>query len=244
MQIKWSEKKFYVISTGILIVMFALTLLQNFIRYRNHSSYSVWISIVYLLISIILFIPVIILTVRLQRYLKNRFRKGYWPLIILSALGILGLFYLVSNVILHSLGYFDHFVDMEYARYYFGREALYHLILIVGAAFFVQFTKSDTKTIVVYKGRKKITMTLSLVHWIEAEGHYLNFYTETDSFIKRERLVSLAEQLEPEFIRIHRKYMVNRNEISATEKEKRDEFLVLKSGKRLKIGQSFKPIAW
>lgn len=232
------------LSIGILIVMFALTLLQNFIRYRNHSGYSIWVSIVYLLISIVLFIPVIILTVRLQRFFKYRFQKVYWPLIVLSALGTLGLFYLLSNVILHSLGFFDHFIDSEYARYYFGREALYHLILMVGAAFFVQFSKLSTKTITVYKGRKKIIITLSLVHWIEAEGHYLNFYTETDSFIKRERLVSLAEQLEPEFIRIHRKYMVNRNEIRATEKDKRDEFLVLKSGKRLKIGQSFKPIAW
>ncbi|MCL6265897.1 LytR/AlgR family response regulator transcription factor [Flagellimonas myxillae] len=244
MRVNWSDKKFYRFSIGILVILFVLTLLQNFIRYRNHDSYSIWVSVVYLLVSILLFIPVVIFSVKLQQYLKRNFKKWYWVLIGFTSVVTLGLFYLLSNIILHSIGYFDGFVDEEYARYYFGREALYHLLLLVAASFYVHLSTASTETISVFKGRKKITLTLSLVHWIEAEGHYLNFYTDTDTFVKRERLSAIAKRLNPNFVRIHRKFVVNRSEIKSTEKDKRDEFLVLKSGKRLKIGQSFKPIDW
>ena len=129
-----SEKKFYLWSTILLVVIFGITLVQNVIRYQHHSSYSIWTSIVYLLFSILLFIPVIVLTVRVQKIIKKRYRSTFWLLVAGSALLTLGLFYLISNAILHSIGYFDHYVDMEYARYYFGREALYHLLLIFVAA--------------------------------------------------------------------------------------------------------------
>lgn len=244
MRIQWNEKKFVVVSVLLLFALFGISLLQNIIRYRNHSSYSIWTSIIYLLISLLLFVPVIVLTVRLQKYLKKKVAKWYWPFTVFNVFAILGLFYLVSNVILHSFGFFDHYVDTQYARYYFGREALYHLLLILGASVFVQISASKKRTILVSKGRKNITIGLDKVLWIEVEGHYLNFYTATGTYIKRERLGMLAQQLEPDFIRIHRKYVVNKSQIQSMEKDKRDEFVVLNSGKRLKIGQSFKPISW
>lgn len=156
------------------------------------------------------------------------------------ALGTLMVFYLFANILLHSFGFFDGFIDSDFARYYFGREALYHLLLIIGAGFWVFYSKTKDRMIRVYKGRKMVTIGVDLVHWIEADGHYLNFYTETDNYIRRERLGDLAKQLAPDFIRIHRKFLVNKNQIASREKEKRDEYIVLSSGQRLKIGQSFK----
>nr|WP_299382329.1 LytTR family DNA-binding domain-containing protein [Allomuricauda sp.] len=244
MRFIWSDKRFYVLSILALVAFFGITLLQNYIRYQHHNSYSIWVSIVYLAVSVLLFIPVIILTLRLQKLLKKKWFNRYWIWVGVTALATLGLFYLFSNVVLHSIRYFDHFVDREYARYYFGREALYHLILIIASSVFVYFAIHQKETILVNKGRKHIKLDIDQVHWIEVEGHYLNFYTDTESYLKRERLGVLAKQLEPNFIRIHRKYVVNRSQIKSMEKDKRDEFLVLYSGKRLKIGQSFKPIVW
>ncbi len=239
-----SEKKFYLWSTVLLVVIFGITLVQNVIRYQHHSSYSIWTSVVYLLFSILLFIPVIVLTVRIQKIIKKRFRSTFWLLVTGSALLTLGLFYLISNMLLHTLGYFDHFVDMEYARYYFGREALYHLLLIFVAAIYVWTKAAKKRTLDVYKGRKMIKLQVDDVEWIEAEGHYLNLNTKAQVYLKRETLSALSKKLAPDFIRIHRKYMVNKNCIQSMEKHKRDEYLVLSSGKRLKIGQSFKPIDW
>ncbi|MEP4946235.1 MAG: LytTR family DNA-binding domain-containing protein [Flavobacteriaceae bacterium] len=170
------------------------------------------------------------------------YKKYYWVLNIGFGLLVLLLFYMLSNSILHSLGYFENYVDLQYARYYFGREALYHLFFILASATYVYFQKHQKQTIEVYKGRTLITIPLETIHWIEAEGHYLNFYTHTEKYIQRNRIGALAKQLHPDFIRIHRKYMVNKSQIFAKEKEKREEYIVLKSKERLKIGQSFKPV--
>ncbi len=239
-----SEKRFYILSIALLVVIFIITLIQNVIRYSDHSSYSIWVSIVYLLVSVLLFIPFLILILRTQKEVKKRYAKWFWPMNLILASIALFVFYVFSNIVLHAFGYFDFFIDAEYARYYFGREALYHLLLIFGSALYVFSLKPKTQTIEVYKGRKKVTIGLDLVQWVEADGHYLNFYTDTEMYIKRERLSVLAKMLESDFIRIHRKFIVNKTQIKSKEKDKRDEYLILNSGKKLKIGQSFKPITW
>ncbi|WP_420601805.1 LytR/AlgR family response regulator transcription factor [Flagellimonas sp.] len=239
-----SDKRFYLLSVVLLVAIFAITLIQNIIRYSGHSSYNIWVSIFYLCVSVLLFIPFIILIVQIEKWIKSNYPKWYWALFLpLAAVGLFT-FYLISNLVLHSFGYFDHYVDLEYARYYFGREALYHLLLILGSAVYVFTSKKKIQTIEVNKGRKVITLAVEQVHWIEADGHYLNFYTDSEVFIKRERLGVLTKQLEPDFIRIHRKFAVNKSQIQSKEKDKRNEYVILNSGKKLKIGQSFKPIIW
>lgn len=239
-----SEKRFFLLSITLLVTIFGITLIQNMIRYSHHASYSLWTSVVYLCFSILFFIPFLALCLRIQKRIQDRFIQWFWPLTFVLAFSCLGVFYIISNILLHSLGYFDHFVDVKYAGYYFGREALYHLVFILGTGIYVHASKEKTATIEVYKGRKKITLAIDLVEWIEVEGHYLNFYTETGTYIKRITLGSLANQLQPDFIRIHRKYVVNKNRITAVEKEKRDEYVVLSTGKKLKVGPSYKPVLW
>ncbi len=239
-----SEKRFYYLATIALVAIFVITLVQNVIRYSDHSSYSIWVSIGYLCVSVLLFVPFLMLGVRIQKTIQKRYPKIYWVLIVCSVPVILFVFYLLSNVVLHSFGYFDHFIDQEYARYYFGREALYHLLLIIAAAIYVHNTKEKKRTILVSKGRKTVTLPLASVLWVEADDHYLKFHTETDTFIKRYSMGAIAKQLSPDFIRIHRKYLVNKEHIHSKEKQQRDAYLVLNSGKRLKIGQSYKPVSW
>ncbi|WP_420322611.1 LytR/AlgR family response regulator transcription factor [Flagellimonas sp.] len=231
-------------SAIVLLVIFVITLVQNIIRYSDHASYSIWVSIVYLCVSVLFFIPVIAISLRVQIAIRKKYPKWFWGLILLLAPISLFLFYLVSNIVLHSMGYFDYFIDKEYARYYFGREALYHLIMLVGSAVYVHLSQQKFPTIEVFKGRKLMTIDLLSVEWIEADGHYANFYVANETFIKREKLSLLAKTLGPGFIRIHRKYIVNKSQIKSKEKQGRDEYLILSSGIRLKIGQSFKPINW
>ncbi|MBO0323177.1 LytTR family transcriptional regulator [Muricauda sp. CAU 1633] len=214
------------------------------IRYSHHDSYNLWTSVVYLCFSILFFLPFLVLCLYILKKIQIRFENWFWPLTFLTAFCCLIVFYLVSNIILHSFGYFDFFVDADYAGYYFGREALYHLLFVLGTGIYVYVSKEKTRTIKVFKGRKTVTLTIDLVQWIEVEGHYLNFYTKKETYIKRTTLGQLAKQLQPDFIRIHRKYIVNRNEIVAIEKEGRDEFTLLSSGKKLKIGPSYSPISW
>ncbi len=235
-----TNRRFYFFSILLLLVFFLISFVQNFIKYSHHSGYSVWTTIMYLSVLLLLFIPVLIGCVAILQRFKTHYLAWYWYLSIGLALLTLALFFVVSNVLLHSFGFFDSYLDANFVRYYFGREALYHLILIIVAAFFVFYRTTGTQKLQVFKGRKKLTIGVDLVHWIEAEGHYLNFYTASECYIKRERLGVMAKKLSPEFIRIHRKFLVNKNQIASKEKEKRDEYVVLNSGKRLKIGPSFR----
>lgn len=244
MRIIQSERRFYMLSIALLVLVFIITLVQNMIRYSNYTDYNVWTSVIYLCVSLLFFVPFLISCFYLQKKIQNKYGKWFWPLTIILALLCLGLFYVISGIVLHSLGYFDSYVDASYAGYYFGREALYHLLFILGAGVFVYASKERTKTIEVWKGRKMITLAVDLIQWIESEGHYLNFHTENEVFIKRENIGDIAKHLQPEFIRIHRKYIVNKKQIVATEKHKRDEYVVLMSGHKLKIGPSFKPVSW
>ena len=244
MRFVWDDKRFYGFAITTLIVLFFLTLVQNYIRYQHHSSYSIWTSIVYLLVSILCFLPVIIGIVHLFKEVKSRWSAYYWLINLGFGLITLVFYYVISNFVLHSLGYFDAFIDSEYARYYFGREALYHLLLIGAAAIFVQYATLRKHTITAFKGRKRITLDLNLVQWMEVEGHYLNLHTISDTYVKREGISVMAKKLSSDFVRIHRKYLVNRSEITAVEKNKRDEYVILKNGKKLKVGPSFKPVQW
>ncbi len=244
----WSlntDRRFFYFATLVLLVVFGISLIQNVIRYQHHASYDIWTSVIYLAVSVLLFIPFMVLSFQVQKELNRRFGKWYWLTVVLFALVILFTFYLLSGILLHSLEFFDHFISEDYARYYFGREALYHLLVIFGSSLFVRLKgKKKRTTIEVNKGRKTITLRLDTVHWIEADDHYLNFYTGTDVFIKRANLGDMAKQLAPDFIRIHRKYVVNKSQIVSKEKKQRQEFILLSSGKRLKVGQSFAPVFW
>ncbi len=234
-----NNKRFYLLSTLLLLVFFLIAFFQNFIKYSHHSSYNVWTTIIYLSVLLFLFVPVLMACVGIFQFFKTRYLEWYWYLSIGVALLTLGVFFVISNLLLHSVGFFDSYLDSNFVRYYFGREALFHLILLVLAAFFVFYRSNNTQKLQVYKGRKKLTIGVDLVHWIEVEGHYLNFHTASESYIKRERIGVMAKKLSPEFIRIHRRFLVNKNQIVLKEKEKRHEYVVLNSGKRLKIGPSY-----
>ncbi len=224
----------------LLLVFFLISFIQNYIRYSHHSGYSVWTTITYLSVLLLLFFPVLIVYVAILQRIKANYLAWYWQMAVGLALLTLGIFFVLSGVLLHSFGFFDSFWDVTFAKYYFGREALFHLILVIVAAFYVYHQTHGAQKLQVFKGRKKLTIGIDLVHWIESEGHYLNFHTDSECYMKRERLSIMAKKLSPEFIRIHRKFLVNRNQIVTKEKEKRDEYVVLSSGKRLKIGPSFK----
>ncbi|MEL6918836.1 MAG: LytTR family DNA-binding domain-containing protein, partial [Bacteroidota bacterium] len=228
----------------VLLVIFAISLIQNVIRYQEHASYNIWTSIIYLCISVLFFIPFMVLSVYVQKKIRLRSKKWYWIINIPLALFVLLVFYLLSGTMLYGLGYFDHFFDLAYARMYFGREALYHLLVLFGSALFVVHTKKKKPKIEVSKGRKVVTIPLDLIYWIEVDDHYLHFHTKTDTFIKRASLSNMAKTLDPDFIRIHRKYLVNRSKIVSMERKQREEFVILVSGKKLKVGQSFMPISW
>ncbi len=215
---------------------------QNVIRYASYSTYDPWITVLYLAISLLLFIPLLPVVHFLAK--KAVLTKFYWPIAVLLPLGTVFTFFMISNVVLRLAGYYDYLPDEVYARRYFGKEALFHfLILATGFMLLKSRSKNFYKLVSGTLGRKEITISSELIRWIESDDHYLKIHTnEASSLLKRSTLEQMAEELKPNFIRIHRKYLVNRDQIIGKEKQQRDEFVILKTGERLKVGRSYQPI--
>ncbi len=155
---------------------------------------------------------------------------------------ILG-FFVISNIILHAFGYFDGWIAAKYASWYFGKEALIHGLLLAGNFFLLRERKEDLeKVISANQGRKEVTIKADLIEWIEADDHYLKIHLADQSLIKRTTLEKMADELRPDFVRVHRKYLVNKQEIIGKEKSGRDEYVVMKTGTKVKVGRSYQPL--
>lgn len=245
------DRRFLLTGFGALALVFLFSLLQNYIRYSIHESYNVWRSVVYLILCYVLFLP----AWWLVHGLLVRFREQRLRYLLLALLlpFSLGSYYLLSGFALHLAGFYDGWIDIAYLRSYAGRHLLFHLVALAastGYAWYAFRRKPEQKE---QKGRSMITATLGrrevsiradLVKWMEADDHYLRIFTASETYLKRITLEKMREELEPDFIRIHRKYLVRRAAIIGKERQQRDEFVILDDGKRLRVGRSYQPLSW
>jgi hypothetical protein len=237
------ERKFFLWSALFLAIVFLIAMVQNVIRYGMSDTYNPLRSITYLMISLVLFIGFLPTILQVARYALDRSSRYFAVSAIAITITSILCFYVISATLMYVLGFFDGFFSINYARQYFGREALFHILLVIGTCGYVYYTyqKKSEKLVKGSVGRKSVTIPAQMIRWIEADDHYLKLYTEDSQLIKRSTLEKMADELEPDFVRIHRKYLVNTHHIQGKEKEQRDECLLLSCGNRLKVGRSYQP---
>lgn len=69
------------------------------------------------------------------------------------------------------------------------------------------------------------------VNFFEAEDDYIAIHTASGKYLKKMTMKSLEDALDPlKFVRVHRSYLINLNEITKIEPYERDNFLVLLRG--------------
>ncbi len=235
------QRKYFIAASGFYLVVVVLAMIQNVIKYGQYQGYNPWVSILYLLVAqlaFLLMLPMVLLAY--QQAHRQRLRYYVWaPAITFVALL---LFYLLSSSTIHIFGYYDGYLSEQYFRQYFGREVLFHLLLLGATAYYVYNLRAQSKVISGSIGRKKIEIQIDQVRWIEADDHYLKIHTDKFAMVKRSTLEQMASELRPDFVRIHRKYLVNKARITGKEKLKRDEYVVLTCGEKLKVGRSYAPI--
>jgi two-component system LytT family response regulator len=90
--------------------------------------------------------------------------------------------------------------------------------------------------IAVKSGQKIFVMPIQNIHYIEADGDYTKIVTKEGAFLKEKTMRYFETHLSPdEFVRIHRSYILNINEIAKIEQyDKESHSIVLKSGAALK----------
>ena len=62
----------------------------------------------------------------------------------------------------------------------------------------------------------KSKVYLSSLKYIKSDGNYLEFFTEKQKVLDRNKLKNLEEILPSNFVKIHRSYIINKNYIKAT----------------------------
>jgi len=94
---------------------------------------------------------------------------------------------------------------------------------------------------VAVKDRQQIhVISAQDINYIEACGDYVSLFTKNTSFLKEKTMKYFEENLSPkQFVRIHRSYIVNVNEVSKIELYEKENYRVyLKNGKILKASNS------
>ena len=100
-------------------------------------------------------------------------------------------------------------------------------------------TDEKLNRIVAKKNNKIVIIPVDTIKYIEAQDDYVNIVTHEGSYLKQNRMKYYEEHLPDSFIRIHRSYISNINEIKEIALlEKDNHIVILKSGEKLSVSKS------
>ncbi len=94
--------------------------------------------------------------------------------------------------------------------------------------------------IVVKKGINIVILPVHTVHYIEAFDDYVKVYTADGFYLKKKTMAYYEKVLDPSmFVRIHRSYLLNLQELTRIEPSEKDNHIaLLRSGTRIPLSQS------
>ena len=94
--------------------------------------------------------------------------------------------------------------------------------------------------IAVRTGKKIHVFATDDIHYIESDGDYVKIHTAENSYLKEKTMKFFENHLDAsQFVRIHRSYIVNVNEIARLEQYEKESYIaLLKNGNRLKVSKS------
>lgn len=98
----------------------------------------------------------------------------------------------------------------------------------------------ERQRIVVKKGINIVILPVHTVHYIEAFDDYVKVYTKEGFYLKKKTMAHYEKALDPrQFVRVHRSYLLNLQELTRIEPMEKDNHVaLLKSGVRVPLSQS------
>ena len=93
--------------------------------------------------------------------------------------------------------------------------------------------------IVVKKGSNIVILPVHTVHYIEAFDDYVKVHTKEGFYLKKKTMAHYEQALDPtQFVRVHRSYLLNLQELTRIEPLQKDNHVaLLKSGARIPLSQ-------
>jgi two-component system LytT family response regulator len=100
--------------------------------------------------------------------------------------------------------------------------------------------KTYPERILVEQGNKWVTLAVTDISWIEAEGDYTRLHTDRQTFLSSKGIGELETKLNPlQFQRVHRSAIVALGAIKEIRREPSGPQVVLHSGMVLKVSRSY-----
>jgi two-component system LytT family response regulator len=101
-------------------------------------------------------------------------------------------------------------------------------------------TPEERLRIVVKKGANIVILPIHTVHYVEAFDDYVKIHTAAGFYLKKKTMTHYEQVLDPrQFVRVHRSYLMNLQELTRIEPAEKDNHLaLLKSGAKLPLSQS------
>jgi two-component system LytT family response regulator len=95
----------------------------------------------------------------------------------------------------------------------------------------------EKNRVVVKKGSNIVILPVHTIHYIEAFDDYVKIHTKDGFFLKKKTMSYFEKTLDPkEFVRIHRSYLLNLQELTRIEPMEKDNHVaLLKSGTRIPL---------
>jgi len=97
---------------------------------------------------------------------------------------------------MYLFGFFDSIPSSKYAKQYFGREALFHSIIMVACGLYIQYGNREVKVarhkiITAYLGKKEMSIQSKDIDWVEVDDHYLKIHGVMCFFRKQTQKIIL-----------------------------------------------------
>lgn len=98
----------------------------------------------------------------------------------------------------------------------------------------------ERQRIVVKKGSNLVILPIHTVHYIEAFDDYVKVYTQEGFYLKKKTMSHYEKVLDPaQFVRVHRSYLLNLQELTRIEPLSKDSHIaLLRSGVRIPLSES------
>jgi len=98
----------------------------------------------------------------------------------------------------------------------------------------------ERQRIVVKKGPNIVIIPVHKVHYLEAYDDYVKIHTTEGFYLKKKTMSYYEQSLNPvQFVRVHRSYMINLQELTRIEPLEKDNHVVLlKTGTRIPLSQN------
>ncbi len=121
------------------------------------------------------------------------------------------------------------------------------LFLVTTAVYYINYQRrqdlliSESTTIQVKRGNKKVLLKNENIYWISAEGYYINIHTDKGDFLLRRTMKDILASLpKSSYIQIHRSAIINILHLTELQQSSNNKIVVvMKDGKSHSVSRSY-----